>query len=106
MYNSDSEIPEMILMNKFKHLDSEEKEIVESYDNNEWQSAKNFDKERQIHAQYARNTSIKNKRINIRITERNFLSLKEKSQIEGIPYQSLISSILHKYINGTLKEKA
>ena len=93
-------------MNKFKYLDSEEKDIVESYDNDKWKSVKNFDKEKQVHAQYARNTSLKNKRINIRITERDFLSLKEKSQIEGIPYQSLISSILHKYINGTLKEKA
>ncbi|MBN1781403.1 antitoxin [bacterium] len=93
-------------MNEFKYLDSEEKEIVESYNNDEWESIRNIDKEKQIHAIYAKNTSLKNKRINIRITERDFLSLKEKSQVEGIPYQSLISSILHKYINGSLKEKA
>ena len=92
-------------MKKSKYLDSEEKDLVESYDNDEWHSVENLDREKQIHAQYAKNTSIKNKRINIRITERDFLSLKEKSQMEGIPYQSLVSSILHKYINGTLKEK-
>lgn len=91
-------------MKKFKYLDTGEKNFVESYENDEWQSVENLEKEKQTHTQYARNTSIKNKRINIRITERDFLSLKEKSQIEGIPYQSLISSILHKYINGALKE--
>ena len=91
-------------MNKSKYLDAEEKDIVESYENDEWQSVDDFEKEKEIHTQYARNTTIKNKRINIRITERDFLSLKERSQTEGVPYQSLISSILHKYINGTLTE--
>ena len=92
-------------MNKNKYLDAEEKDIIESYENDEWQSIENLDKEIQIHTQYARNTSIKNKRINIRITEKDLLRLKEKSQIEGIPYQSLVSSIIHKYINGALVEK-
>ena len=92
-------------MKNSEYLDAEEKELVESYEKGEWQSIDNLEEEKRLHAQYAKNTSIKNKRINIRITERDFLSLKEKAYQEGIPYQSLISSILHKYINGSLIEK-
>lgn len=66
-------------MNKINYLDPEEKKLVESYENDEWQSIDNIEEEKKLHAQYAKNTSIKNKRINIRITERDFLSIKEKS---------------------------
>ncbi len=92
-------------MNKTEYLDAEERDIIESYENDEWQSVDNVESEKKAHARYAKNTSIKNKRINIRITERDFLNLKAESKIQGIPYQSLISSVLHKYINGTLTEK-
>ncbi len=92
-------------MSKIEYLDAEEKALVESYEKGEWQSIDNLEEEKKRHARYAKNTSIKNKRINIRITERDFLSLKEKSYQEGIPYQTLISSILHKYLNGSLVEK-
>ncbi len=92
-------------MKNINHLDPEEKKYIDSYENDEWQSIDNIEEEKKLHEQYAKNTSKKNKRINIRITERDFLSIKEKSYQEGIPYQSLISSILHKYINGALTEK-
>ena len=92
-------------MNNNKYLNAEEKEYIESYENDEWQSVDDLDKAKKVHAQYAKNTSIKNKRINIRMTERDFLNLKAESKIQGLPYQSLISSVLHKYINGTLVEK-
>lgn len=49
--------------------------IMESYEQDEWQSVNDLEKEKSIHTQYAPNTSIKNKRISIRITERDFLSL-------------------------------
>lgn len=89
-------------MNQTKYIDLEEKEIIESFENDEWKSIGDIEKEK--HAVYARNTFLKNKRINIRITEKDFLGLKQKSLEEGIPYQSLISSILHKYLNGALVE--
>lgn len=91
-------------MNQQKYIDTYEKEIIESFENDEWKSIGNIEKEKEKHAVYARNTFLKNKRINIRITERDFLGLKQKSLEEGIPYQSLISSILHKYLNGVLVE--
>ncbi|MDR3665442.1 MAG: hypothetical protein P4L35_01245, partial [Ignavibacteriaceae bacterium] len=54
--------------------------------------------------QIARNTAAKNKRINIRLSEKDLANLKAKSLEEGMPYQTLIASIIHKYISGKFKE--
>ncbi len=83
----------------------DEKDIFESYENDEWQSSSNLKKDKQKYSQIARNTILKNKRINIRISERDLTKLKSKSVEEGMPYQTLVSSILHKYISGKLIEQ-
>ncbi len=49
---------------------------------------------------YARATTRKDKHVNIRISERNLNELKRIALREGLPYQTLISNILHKYITG------
>ena len=53
---------------------------------------------------YARNTLRKDKRLNIRISERDLLELQKKAVNEGLPYQTYVSSIIHKFINGNLVE--
>jgi len=85
-------------------LDNYEKEILDSYENDEWESIENLEKKKKEYAQYAKNTFLKNKRINIRISEKDFVDIKTKSLEEGVPYQTLISSIIHKYISGKLIE--
>lgn len=82
-----------------------EKDIIESFENGEWKSVPDFENDKKKYIQYARNTILKNKRINIRISERDLTRLKSKSVEEGLPYQTLISSILHKYISGKLVEQ-
>lgn len=52
----------------------------------------------------ARNTLKKNRKINIRISENDISALQRKAAREGIPYQTLIGSVLHKYASGFLKE--
>lgn len=52
----------------------------------------------------ASETMAKDKRINIRISSRDLLSLKRKANRYGMPYQTLISSVLHRYLSGELKE--
>ena len=54
---------------------------------------------------YARATLRKDKRVNIRISEKDLLDLRKQAMRQGIPYQTLLSSILHKYANGILTEK-
>ena len=81
-----------------------EKDIIKSFENGEWTSTPDFENDKKKYTQYARNTLLKNKRINIRISERDLTKLKSKSVEEGMPYQTLISSVLHKYISGKLVE--
>ena len=82
-----------------------EKDILESFERGEWESVPDFENDKEKYIRYARNTILKNKRINIRISERDLTRLKSKSVEEGLPYQTLISSILHKYISGKLIEQ-
>lgn len=87
-------------------LDNYEKEILKSVDNGEWESVDHLEEEKERFSQIARDTFNKNKRINIRLTEKDLKGIKVKSLEEGIPYQTLIASIVHKYINGRLVEKS
>ncbi len=48
--------------------------------------------------QIARNTTAKNKTITVRISERNLVRLKAAAAREGVPYQTLVSSLIHKHI--------
>jgi len=81
-----------------------EKDILESYENDEWVVSKDSEDVKKQFAEYAKITFKKNKRINIRISEKDLLDLKVKSLEEGMPYQTLVSSILHKYVTGRLVE--
>jgi len=82
------------------NLDKSEKELLDSFERNEWKSVPNLSKRKTELKQYARDTIRKNKRVNIRISERDLNELQRIAIREGLPYQTLISSILHKYVNG------
>ena len=87
-------------------FDDYEKDIIASVENDEWQSIDHLDEEKERLSQYAKETFNKNKRINIRLSEKDLKGIKVKSIEEGIPYQTLIASIIHKYINGRFTEKS
>ncbi len=87
-------------------LDKEEKEIFDSYLRGEWKSAPNIEERRENLQKYARATLRKDKRLNIRISERDLRELQLKAVREGLPYQTYISSILHKFVNGNLIERS
>ena len=86
-------------------LTPEEKDILASVERGEWKRIPNFRKEANRFREAARLTLRKDKRVNIRMTERDLAHLQKTAMHEGLPYQTLISSILHKYINGRLVEK-
>lgn len=91
----------------FEPLDSEEKELMESIENDEFVSIReNREKEISDAMQGAHATLKKDKRMNIRISERDLKNLKIRALEEGIPYQTLVSMVLHKYLSGKLKETA
>ena len=79
--------------------------MLDSFEKGEWVPVGNLSKRRKELIQYARNTLKKDKRLNIRISERDLLELQRKAVKEGLPYQTYVSSIIHKFINGSLVEQ-
>ena len=86
-------------------LDKEEQELSESVERGEWRSVPNLEEEIRNAKEYARATFAKNQRMNIRISKKDIDALKVKSLEEGIPYQTLAASVLHKYLTGRLESR-
>lgn len=89
----------------FEPLDKEESDLMKSLENDEWQSVKDLKQQKKAAVEAARNALIKDKRINLRLSQKDYHEIKIKAVEEGIPYQTLISSIIHKYLNGSLLPK-
>lgn len=87
-------------MKEYK-LDTEEQDILEAFDADEFRSDMTASRREYI-KKSAIQVSKKDKRINIRISSRDLSVLQRRALIEGMPYQTLLSSILHKYASGTL----
>lgn len=85
-------------------LTKKEKKILDSFEKGEWVPVKDLSKRKAELMRYARNTLKKDKRLNIRISERDLNELQRKAVIEGLPYQTYIASIIHKFVNGKLIE--
>lgn len=86
-------------MKNTKYLDKDEMELARSIENDEWVSDLTK-KERKQYEEYARYSLNKQKRINIRMNERDLRKIRAKAIEEGIPYQSLIAMLIHKYNEG------
>ncbi|MCE2485277.1 MAG: hypothetical protein J4F42_07170 [Desulfurellaceae bacterium] len=86
-------------------LNSEERDIVEKFERGELRSARGAEREMETARQAARNTFHKTRRVNLRVTERDFNLAHARAREEGIPYQTLLSSVIHKYLSGRLTEK-
>ena len=88
-------------MKKVTYLDKDEKKLAESLEKEEW--IPDLDKkERKRYEAYARYSLNKQRRINIRMTERDLKKIRAKAIEEGIPYQSLISMLIHKFNEGKI----
>jgi predicted DNA binding CopG/RHH family protein len=99
------------LMNAKKHnlleesdqkLDAEEKELLESFERGEWKSIPNVEEAKAFAREAAANYFRKDARINIRLSRSDLSRIKQMAAYEGLPYQTLIASLLHKYAAGHL----
>ena len=88
-----------------KTFDKEVLDLMASVENEEWVSIDNLDEEIKKARTAAKATMIKSERMNIRISPRDLNGLKIKAMEEGVPYQTLVSSIIHKYLSGRLISK-
>jgi len=83
-------------------LSKEEKALLNSVESGEWESIPDVKKERKRYQAIAKNNLKKDERINIRLASKDLMGLQKKAMEEGLPYQTLISSVLHKYVTGQL----
>lgn len=87
-------------------LSPDEQEILDRFERGELRPAADVERELEAARQAARNTFNKTRRVNLRVTERDFELAHSRAREEGIPYQTLLSSVIHKYLSGRLVEKA
>lgn len=88
---------------KKRKLNPEDQEMLEAFEAGEFESDLKDGRRTQL-AQLAEETIRKDKRINIRISSRDLEALQRRAIEEGLPYQSLVSSVLHKYVSGSFKD--
>ena len=86
-------------------LDHEEQGILDAFEKGELKPVRNQTALISRLRTAARNTIKKDKRVNIRISTKDLTELQVLAMRDGIPYQTLMSSVLHKHANGRLKEK-
>jgi len=87
-------------MNELK-LSADERGLLDSLESGEYESVLTDERRKELEAA-ATHTFKKDKRINIRISNRDLTAIQTKASEEGLPYQTLVSSIIHKYISGSL----
>ena len=85
-------------------LSREERSVVRSYERDEWKQVKQPKQALGKYAAYARATFLKNRRVNIRISAKDLSGIQQRAVEEGIPYQTLMASIIHKYVSGYLTQ--
>ncbi len=85
-------------------LDQEENEILEAFESGNVKQARNATDIQKRHQEYAKAMLQKDARINIRLPSKDLRGLQKRALSEGIPYQTLVASILHKYVEGRLHE--
>lgn len=85
-------------------LDADEKEILDSVERGEWRPARAPKRAKSRYSSYAKATFRKDRRLNIRISTKDLEAIQKRALEEGLPYQTLIASLLHKYASGRLRE--
>ena len=86
-------------------MDKEEKILSDAYDRGKLKLEDPSDELLQLLAEAGENTFKKDKRINVRLSSHDLLGIQRKAAQKGIPYQSLISGLIHQYVEGDLVEE-
>lgn len=84
---------------------NDEKQLMASVENEEWSSVSDLDSFKKRLMQAAAETSARDYQINVMVSKRDAEALKTKALEEGIPWQTLVTSILHKYVTGRIVER-
>ena len=82
-------------------LDKEEQELLDAFESGKFESSMTPSR-REFIEESAAQTFKKDKRINIRLSGRDLMAIQKRALEEGMPYQTLVASIIHKYASGRL----
>ena len=88
-----------------KGLDRYERQILSAYESGKLKSVVTSDASLRRYREYARATLAKNRRINIRVSTQDVSDIQARAAEEGMPYQTLMASVLHKFATGKLIER-
>ena len=86
-------------------MDAEERDILARFERGDLVAGPDAEREMAVAREAARTTFNKTRRVNLRVTERDFDLAHARAREEGIPYQTLLSSVVHKYLSGRLIER-
>jgi predicted DNA binding CopG/RHH family protein len=88
-----------------RRLDKYEKEILSAYERGMLKSLATSEASLRRYREYARATLAKNRRVNIRLSTLDLADIQARAAEEGVPYQTLMASVLHKFVTGRLHER-
>lgn len=88
-----------------KRMNRYEKEVLAAYERGELKSVVTSEASLRRYREYARATLTKNRRVNIRMSMLDLADIQARAAEEGIPYQTLMASVLHKFVTGRLLER-
>ena len=88
-----------------KKLDRYEREVLGAYEKGTLVSVRPTKAQLAAFRDAARETFVKSRRVNIRLAAADLMDIQARAYEEGVPYQTLIASVLHKYVSGRLQEK-
>ena len=89
-----------------KTMSAEERDILDRFESGGLIARPDAQQEMATAREAARNTFNKTRRVNLRVTERDFDLAHARAREEGLPYQTLLSSVIHKYLSGRLIERS
>lgn len=86
-----------------KYLDKEEKKLIKEIEGGKWKRVKNFEQEKRKAMEAAKNTLNKMRNINLRVSIRDLTRVKSRAEETGIPYQTLVRSLIRQYASGQVQ---
>ncbi len=86
-------------------MSGEEREILDAFESGQLSPFEDAESEMHAAREAAKRTFKKTRRVNLRMTDRDFLLAHARAREEGMPYQTLLSSVIHKYLSGRLTER-
>jgi len=90
---------------KYYELDKKEEEVLQDFEKGKFKSVSSLKSAKDKYREYSRATLNKTRNINIRLSDKDLQKIKVRAAVQGIPYQTLVTSVIHQYANSKAKER-